>query len=61
MKRSQSSSEEVHSEMCEMYLHQGQEIPPINNLTLYIKKLEIEKQTKPTVSRRKNKDQKRNK
>ena len=38
-----------------------QEKSQVNNLTLHLKQLEIEKQTKPKVSRRNHKDHSRNK
>ena len=38
-----------------------QEKSQINNITLHLKELEKEKQTKPKVSRRNHKDQSRNK
>ena len=42
-------------------LSQKQEKAQINNLTLHLKEHEKEQQTKAKVSRRKNKDQSRNK
>ena len=48
--RKSSSKREVHNFKC---LHYKKEIAQINNLTLYLKDLGKEEQTKPKVSRRK--------
>ena len=44
------SKREVHSDKC---LHLKQEKSQINNLTLYLKELDKEGQSKPTVARKK--------